>query len=525
VTDPLVALYRADWTRWSFSANVVTRQNVPLTELLADQIAAEFRRSTSGVAAILGRRTNSAEPGPAGPATDGQWASAQDRILVAPGARYRYEPSADAGGLADLEDLADDERVTLVLSDGESCWVVRSAEAERSQADPALTPVDWILRPAWLLPRLRLTLTGTTELAGRSMLMVQGTPRPRPNRWAVGVDLLDRVDLLVDAELGIIRRRQAICQGKPLSVFELRDFTLAPPPASDPASFRPDDETEPSTAGLAESAPVATEPVSDGTLRLIAQVDLPPLNLSAQHYHWLDAKQAPTSRSELTVGLDQRDRTVQTNFYGTERGPILQVKHALRIASLRIAMPGRYRVDFRGDQGDRHPRAIACDGERLRKVYHNRVIASPAQPLPTDFITLVDPAWLLGGWQLTEGDQETVSGRTAIRVQAVPPHHPNRSWHHLPPTAIRIDLLIDTELGIVLRQVSYADDQPVTRIELREVKVLTEADPTAFGSAITPDLPVTSTSGEPIDDLDLPPAVKSIREVRSGLAALFRRRR
>lgn len=404
--------------------------------------------------------------------------------------------------------------------------------------------------------------------------------------------MLDRIDLLVDAELGIIRRRQAIYQGQPLSVFELRNFTLAPPAAGDLASFRPDDgaevedgrwrpesslwrtvdwdrsdwravghhvggttlalgvakgalylaargvsrpepprtpltedETESLASDPAESEPTPVAPVCDHTLRLIAQAGLPPLNLSVQVHHWLDAKQSLMSRGELTTGIDQRDRTVQANFYGTERGPIHQVKYTLRIASLRVAMPDRYRIDFRGDQGDRHPRTIACDGERLRKIYHNRVIASPAKSLPTDFVTLVDPAWLLGDWQLTEGGQETFSGRTAIRVQAVPPPHPNLRWQRDPPTPVRIDLLIDTELGIVLRQVSYAGDQAVARIELRDVTIRPEVDLFEFGSAIAPGLPVISTNGEPVDDLDLPPIAKSIRDVSSGLAALFRRPR
>lgn len=592
MADPLIALYRADWTRWSFSAEVVTRQNAPVARMLSDKIAAEFRRSTSGVMAIPARRTDPVGSDSTTSAADEQWSSTRDRILLAPEGRYRYEPSVDVGGLADLEDLAPDERVTLVLSDGESCCVIRSGEGERSQADPALTPIDWIVRPAWLMPYFRLTLTGTTELAGRPMLMVRGTPRPRPNPWDIGVGLLDRIDLLVDAELGVIRRRQAIYQGQPLSVFEMRDFTLAPPSASDPASFRPDDsvdlddsdpqlasslwrtvdwdrpgwpaighqvvgagvvlsvakgvlylaargvarpepprttsaddETEPLAPDPAEAAPMATEPISDRTLRLIAQVGMPPLSLSAQVHYWLDAKQALWSRTELGVGLEQRDLTVQANFLGTERGAILQVRHARRIAFLRVAMLDRYRIEFQVDQGSRQPRTVACDGERLRKIYHNRVIASPAHPLPTDFITLTDPAWLLGDWRLTEGGQEIINNRPAIRVQAVPPPHQNRRWRRDPPTPVRIDLLIDAELGIVLRQVSYAGDQPVVRIELRDVTMRPEVDPFEFGSAIAPDLPVISTSGEPVDDLDLPPIAKSLRDLSSGLTSLFRRPR
>jgi hypothetical protein len=46
---------------------------------------------------------------------------------------------------------------------------------------------------------------------------------------------------------------------------------------------------------------------------------------------------------------------------------------------------------------------------------------------------------------------------------------------------------------------------------------LPEADPAEFGSAIAPGLPVISTDGEPLDDLDLPPVANSIRQVSSEL--------
>lgn len=193
VADPLIKLYRADWSRWSLAAEVVTRQN--------DQA----------------------------------------------GRRYRYQPSVDTdsrAGSADAresdEELENNERVRLVLSDGEFCWAVWSTAAERYPADPARAPIDRIVRPDWLLSQLRLTVTGTTELAGRSMLMVRCKPRPRPNRWATGVALFDWVDFVIDAELGVVLRRQTMYQGQPLSVLELHDLTIDPAAATDPASFRPD---------------------------------------------------------------------------------------------------------------------------------------------------------------------------------------------------------------------------------------------------------------------------------------------
>lgn len=122
---------------------------------------------------------------------------------------------------------------------------------------------------------------------------------------------------------------------------------------------------------------------------------------------------------------------------------------------------------------------------------------------------------------------ETCAGRSAIRVQAVPPPQPPRLGQvdSGRSKSIRIVVLIDSELGIVLRQVSCVDDKPVAWIELQDLVVDPDADQVEFGSAIAPDLPVISTGGEPVDDLDLPPVAKSIRDVSSGLAALFRRPR
>ncbi|HET7017610.1 MAG TPA: hypothetical protein VFI65_27045 [Streptosporangiaceae bacterium] len=236
MADPLIKLYRADWTRWSFSAEVVARQNNQAARALADRIGAEFRRQTSGVLPIATAAKASSTDEP-------DWSSSSGQILLA-GGRYRYQPPIDTSDHPDTEELENNERARIVLSDGEFCWVVWSTGAERYPADVARTPIHRIVRPAWLLSQLRLTVTGTTELAGRPMLMVRGKPRPCPHRWAAGIALLDWVDVLIDAELGVMLRRQVMYQGQPLSVFELRNFTLDPVAATESASFRPDDGIE-----------------------------------------------------------------------------------------------------------------------------------------------------------------------------------------------------------------------------------------------------------------------------------------
>src|SRR5262249_20246641 len=132
-------------------------------------------------------------------------------------------------------------------------------------------------------------------------------------------------------------------------------------------------------------------------------------------------------------------------------------------ARLTLAMPDRYRIDFEREHRPRHPLTMACDGKSLRKVYHNRVVASPPLPLPTDFFRLVDPAWVLPDDPPSEAGEEIVSGRPAIRLIAERPPVRAAYMSSWSDHVALIALAIDAELGIVLRQVSYVDDKPVSR--------------------------------------------------------------
>ncbi len=253
-------------------------------------------------------------------------------------------------------------------------------------------------------------------------------------------------------------------------------------------------------------------------LSLITHSGLAPLTLTAQVHHWLDGALARRSVPALAVGGTMHDVPFASGFSGAEEDSYFRLRDSHRTAKLTLAMPDHYRIDFEREDRPGHPLTMACDGERLRKVYHNRVVVSPPLPLPTDFVRLVDPAWLLRNWPLSEAGEQIVDGRRAIQLIAERPRvraDRRSSWSD---HAALIALAIDAELGIVLRQVSYFDNKPVSRYELRDVQPRAAIDIAEFGRGIAPDRPVIHTSGEPIGDLDLPPSARAVGQATTELA-------
>jgi hypothetical protein len=594
MTDPLLLLYRADWTQWSLSADVVRRRNRHLSAQLTDRLAAQMRRR-GGMTTFVGSAMSASRP-----AADNRAAAESEhtqRILLAPGARYRFQPDAGqpATDGADRDHDDDQEEVRLIVSDGESCWVIwDDAEADQSVADLTHPPISHIVRPTWLMHQLELTPTGTTEVAGRAALQVRGVPRPPADRWGILTAQYDQVDIVIDAELGLVLHYQAVFDGQPISSQEVADLVISPSAATDPASFRPGDGVEvvkndigppeshlywrggdyepdtkidkrkmamglvrggvylaarqlarpgpapgepidageedaeadmpaaqPPSPGPAPATPGSRTPVSDDVLRLITHAGMAPLSLTARVHHWLDASLARRSVPMLAAG-NMHEVPIASGFLGAEQDSFFHMRDSHETARLTLAMPDRYRIDFERQDRPRHPLTVACDGERLRKVYRNRVVASPPLPLPTDFVRLVEPAWLLRDWPLSEAGEETVGGRRAVRlITERPPVRADRRSPWSDHTAM-IALLIDTELGIVLQQVSYLDNKPVSRFELREVQPCGGIDVAEFGRGIAPELPVYRTNGEPICDLDLPAPARAVGQVGADLLNLFR---
>jgi hypothetical protein len=157
------------------------------------------------------------------------------------------------------------------------------------------------------------------------------------------------------------------------------------------------------------------------------------------------------------------------------------------ISSLRMAGPGRYRIDY-PDSERRGPVMIACDGQHCWQVYRDRVTAGPAVSPPSGIAEMLDPSWLLG-CRMSGGASVLVGDRQAYRINVARGEAGwPLSWPLIFPAAVAV---VDAATGIVLRLTSYIGEQPVRRCELRD----TTATGGDFTIDIPPGLPVVEETG------------------------------
>jgi hypothetical protein len=351
------------------------------------------------------------------------------------------------------------------------------------------------LRPAWLLCGYRLRIGDSVRLGGRDGWHVTGTPRPVER----GLAPLDRVEAVVDAELGILLRYTEIWDGQPLETRELEEIRVANPDGSP----REDDHWEGfpnltrELGGLVTAADVAAEGLSvllrhtsKGTAGTPATMPAAPTrasgsvvspeqvfaisnsgerNFAAVIHEWLDAEalsgplRTAATKAEMG-GLDSLagviDSTVGTRYI---------------VRKLWYDGPLRYRVDHvEGGRPDL-PATIACDGDELRRFFPGKVVVWPAAMLTQNMLDLVDTAWLLER-RLEDVSEIDWYGRPAFRVRARAGERPTRTGHSWPVLGRDLDVIIDRELGVVLRVISFRDDKPVQWTELRDVESPADLD-------------------------------------------------
>jgi hypothetical protein len=153
-----------------------------------------------------------------------------------------------------------------------------------------------------------------------------------------------------------------------------------------------------------------------------------------------------------------------------------------------ILAPGRR---YRATSAD-SARVIGCDGERAWQWFAElptdtevRFDHQPEVPAPE----LLAPVWLLLGYRLTVGEETTVAGRPGIAVTGVPRLGPSLGltgstlvpWG-LVPRPERVSVVIDAELGIVLRRESWSGSPEADAdvIEFLSLEVGGSADPSVF---------------------------------------------
>jgi hypothetical protein len=523
-------LYRADWTRLSLRGELVRRFDRAAIELLN---------------APPGRRTDWTDPDSAP-----QWRETASSVLVAPGGRFR------------VQNKAREDRPDLTVCDGESCWRLLGDWAERQEASLGDPELAKLLDPSWLLAWYLLELSGTggavgtADTSGRAAYRI--TARSRPAR--LQHKLPERIDALVDAELGILLWLEAAQHGRLIETSALQTLTIgsdqvldltrfSPPPgttASDPAStlaefgqlkgplgqvvgtaadltaaalgfavrHAPRPAASPPGPPMPRPTPpdgtASAEPVSDHEISLLQRTGLPGQNFSAEVRQWTDrdvmleqARKLGSSMPQPLTGVLGPDAL--WDALGEQVTGI-----AYRTARLRVAMPDRYRIDYLS--GDWQSKlAIACDGEHLRTQYRNRVVTGRTEPLDDDWARLADPAWLLlSDWQLSPAGDAEVDGRPGLLFWADARRRRDKpvmfsiSWATPSGRAPfdRAAVVLDAELGILLRWVGFAGSRPASCIELTGVQPCRDTDPAEFTIEVPPGARLVESSS-PLAHLDL----------------------
>lgn len=463
----------------------------------------------------------------------------EEQLLVAPGGRYRLEDSNDA----------------LDLSDGEHSWTIDGGAVHRGLGSPG-RHFHGLLTPHWLIASYELQIVGTEVAGDRAAIRVTGIPRPPATRRPRRFDLLDSVEVLVDAELGILLQSRQVFEGETRESAELRDLRLSPPEAGMAGLFVPPpdvpvDEEEPfagfeppsgagwevagAAAGAAANAlgfavrhaprrktawsaddeepdmPASAvlpadaweegEPPDDQTVILLHRTGLSAPALTADVHEWIDA--AP---------LIEKFKALQGKLPGPLDGIFgpdsvwnalgeraAETKRAHRIAGLAVRMPAQYRLDYISGDWNKAYKAIACDGEHTTKLFDDRVATGPAKPLEARLARMLDPAWLLNGWRLAVIGRESIAGRDAIHLRATASRTAPSTPNDRQP---RSDLLLDAELGILLRTTTYVGDRPATRTELRDLRPLDAQ--TSFRIEPSSRQRSVTDSGGPFGDRNLP---------------------
>jgi outer membrane lipoprotein-sorting protein len=223
-------LYRADWTRLSLTGTVRGSGQFPATWAGERWWSASF-----GEGLRLG---SFSLPDPPPDPPDWMTATAdrsetESTLTLAPGKRYR---------------LATEDGSRVLGCDGERVWqwLADVPPGERVTFERRLQPpVAGLLAPAWLLLGYRLSVEGETTVAGRTGIVVTGVARTAPLRGLLGSTVLgwglvprpERVSAVIDAELGIVLRRELWDQDGTVEVTEFLGLEVGG--AVDPSVFSP----------------------------------------------------------------------------------------------------------------------------------------------------------------------------------------------------------------------------------------------------------------------------------------------
>ena len=186
----------------------------------------------------------------------------------------------------------------------------------------------------------------------------------------------------------------------------------------------------------------------------------------------------------LSLSGEVRGRTPPTWPGGPFPGPFPPSERSDETDMMLLVAPGgRYRVTIPEGQ------LWGCDGERTWAWLGERPPDTEiwlGDDLRAPFHELLEPSWLLTGYDLAVEGDTTACGRAAIRVAATARHRAGDetggTWHRWPPGFWpgRVVAVVDAELGILLRCESQRGEQAPEVAEFRSLTVNLEPDPAWF---------------------------------------------
>jgi outer membrane lipoprotein-sorting protein len=517
--------YHADWTRLSLSAHVREMSNWALK-------AKMLRPAHSWGPTLIGDLPQ---------ADQGEWTRRvhRARLRIAPGGRYR----------ADILPVEDQDEVSV-----DHDRVLRRRYGTRPGLPP---PYPELLWPSTLLNAFSLEVAERAEVAGRAALRVVATPAPGVWR-AAERNRPERIEVVADAETGILLRFEEFFDGRTVQLCELTDVTFDPadefsipddaeddgdPVGSPPPFSGPGWETAKTAVNAIKTATNALGPVLGPAIRHAPpwrgesvtdddpEAAMPPAGErfdqmlsaappSAELLHALHRSGRAAFSATLHHWVDMAALGEQARSWtsGHGWGGIGSVAGALtdrfdsshQVTRVALGGDGRYRLDFMGNQRSHRAKSVACDGTQRWAEYDDRVIVGPMLALVHEFtrgknITeLIDTASLLAS-RVSSVAETQVAGRRGFAVRAAADGLPSGVELWRPRDS---DVVVDAELGIVLRRTWYDGDTPVMRSEFRDVEPLA-GDGSEFTPNIPPGIRVEHTDGGVLDELDLPPAMRS----------------
>src|ERR1700729_1016307 len=210
-------LYRADWTRLSLSAELRSETDREPPPHRSREGWSRWYRAWPGQGQDNGRYVR------------------RGTLLIGPGGRWRLEGSVLGRGA---------EGEAAEGNDGERGWSWRPPGGGGPPPLPvkvgvAYPPPPELFCPSGLLGGFTLEVLGPVTVAGRDAVAVAATPRRDVLGSGSTERPYDRIEVAVDAELGIPLRRLETSGGELVTLTELTDVTMNPPEAADPARFAP----------------------------------------------------------------------------------------------------------------------------------------------------------------------------------------------------------------------------------------------------------------------------------------------